>query len=273
MPGFFLVCRASLSHKKHKHTGGPAHNSGELDKGDYIICVDDNPVAPGEWSNAWKRARERVRGKMCVCAIFMYWRLIKKLPDVSKISLPLSPVLKSKTDTIHQHLLGSDIPGSSVILTVRKTCSGMEQTVLLIRMPTAEIAGELCKLHHTVHSLVTWKGYVCEWPDRIFKSHSRVCLSEIWSCALRTRRRQGLVWKAWSRSHLWALVGEKQCFQMTHNRLWILSHQDNWWCYLECFEWYTYRHPPYIRIFSLTHKHALITRIQTSDGCSNCLQR
>jgi hypothetical protein len=69
--------------------GGPAHNSGELDKGDLIIAVDDVPVTP---------------------------------------------------DTVHQRLLGKDVPGSFVCLTVQKPASGIVQSINLVRMPAAEIA-------------------------------------------------------------------------------------------------------------------------------------
>jgi uncharacterized protein YukE len=69
--------------------GGPAHNSGELDKGDLIIAVDDVPVTP---------------------------------------------------NTVHQRLLGKDVPGSFVGLTVQKPASGIVQSINLVRMPAAEIA-------------------------------------------------------------------------------------------------------------------------------------
>ena len=43
-------------------------------------------------------------------------------------------------ETLHQHLLGDDVPGSSVLLTVKKASTNQLNTVVLVRMPTADIA-------------------------------------------------------------------------------------------------------------------------------------
>ena len=43
-------------------------------------------------------------------------------------------------ETVHQHLLGDDEPGSSVLLTVKKASTNQLNTVVLVRMPTADIA-------------------------------------------------------------------------------------------------------------------------------------
>ena len=46
-------------------------------------------------------------------------------------------------ENIHDNLLGADVPGSTVMLTVQKTNTDVVITVGLIRMPTAEIAGSV----------------------------------------------------------------------------------------------------------------------------------